>query len=131
MPSLFKLTVSLQDGVWNGTTILPPGWVNFTRTPSEASADFDCGPVSRVVGNCGPYGALWWLRPFRNVANDTYAAIGFEGQYIVLIPSQDLVIVALGWAVDDSMDDRYAGALVRNVSAAMSPRGTVLDARGV
>ncbi|GAQ82157.1 hypothetical protein KFL_001020080 [Klebsormidium nitens] len=60
----------LQDGVWNGTRILPPGCVNYTRTSSEASADFDCGPASRAIGNCGPYGALWWLRPFRNVASD-------------------------------------------------------------
>lgn len=117
--------------MWNGTRILPRGWVNYTQTPNAASADFDCGPLTRAADDCGPYGALWWLHPFRNLANDTYAAEGFEGQYIVLVPSQQLLIVALGWAADDSYDDYYAGQLVRNVSAAVAPRGAVSESQGV
>ncbi len=38
----------LNDGVWNGETILPPGWVKYSVTPAPAA-------------DMGKYGAQWWL----------------------------------------------------------------------
>ena len=38
----------LRDGVWNGTRILPPGWVAYTRTPAPAD-------------EAKRYGAHFWL----------------------------------------------------------------------
>jgi len=70
----------LRDGVWNGQRILPEGWVDYTRTGSE-------------------YGAMWWLnadgRRFPGVPRDCYSCEGYEGQYIWVIPSRDLVVVRL------------------------------------
>jgi CubicO group peptidase (beta-lactamase class C family) len=74
----------LQDGVWNGQRILPKGWVDFTQTGDSAS------------GNS--YGALWWLNKglrHPKLPEDCYSCEGYEGQYIWVIPSKDLVVVRL------------------------------------
>ena len=72
----------LRDGVWDGTRLLPEGWVDYART--MVSDD----PVA------GPYGALWW-----GMAGDqlgTFRAAGYEGQSILICPPLDLVMVRLG-----------------------------------
>lgn len=84
----------LHDGVWDGRRLLPEGWVQFASTP---------GPAPNSDG----YGAGWWITPregpgrpyhslIQGAPRDAYAAQGFEGQYIVVVPSKDLVIVRLG-----------------------------------
>ena len=72
----------LRDGVWDGTRLLPEGWVDYGRT------------IESVDPEDGPYGAHWW-----GVAGDTlgtFRASGFEGQSITLCPALDLVVVRLG-----------------------------------
>jgi len=95
----------LEDGVWNGQRILPEGWVQYSVTPAPAA------PL-------GKYGAQWWLnsglpadttqREWPALPRDIYWASGFNGQYVVVIPSRDLVVVRLGdtggnaaWKLDD------------------------------
>ncbi len=90
----------LRDGVWDGRRILPAGWVDFARTPSPGS------------GN-DTYGAGWWLTPETGPGTperaliagrnpyDAFSAEGREGQVVLVVPSQDLVIVRLG-LMDDS-----------------------------
>jgi CubicO group peptidase (beta-lactamase class C family) len=80
----------LQDGVWNGTRILPEGWVKYTRTPAPAAP-------------AGTYGAHFWLatpREYRgppvDLPSDMFQSVGHEGQFITIIPSRDVVIVRLG-----------------------------------
>ncbi len=82
----------LQDGVWQGRRILPEGWVDYVRTPTPASR--------------GGYGAGWWLndgdpddpeeRMWPSLPRETFAARGMSGQYVVVVPSADLVVVRLG-----------------------------------
>jgi CubicO group peptidase (beta-lactamase class C family) len=69
----------LRDGVWDGRRVLPEGWVDHARTPT---------PPSR-----GEYGAHWWL-----ALHDPgiFTATGFNGQYVVVAPERDLVVVRLG-----------------------------------
>jgi len=73
----------LHDGVWNGQRVLPEGWVRWTTTGEE-------------------YGALWWLnrgpvasRRHPEIPVDCFSCEGYEGQYIWVIPSKDLVVVRL------------------------------------
>jgi CubicO group peptidase (beta-lactamase class C family) len=65
----------LQDGIWDGVRVLPEGWVAEATTP---------GPVADQVG------LLWW-REYEG----GFAARGFEGQRIVVIPTKRAVIVTL------------------------------------
>ena len=84
----------LRDGVWDGTRLLPEGWVDFSRSHPE-------GPKENV------YGAGFWLTtdgedPVPSYQRrdappwDSFAAEGHEGQTIFIVPSRDLVIVHLG-----------------------------------
>lgn len=65
----------LEDGMWDGTRVLPEGWVAEATTP---------GPVADQVG------LLWW-----HEYEGGFAARGFEGQRIVVIPDKRSVIVTL------------------------------------
>ena len=72
----------LRDGVWEGKRLLPEGWVDYARTPTWQQA-----------GAESPYGAHWWL----GLAGDgSFSANGYEGQYTVVIPDLDMVIVRNG-----------------------------------
>ncbi|MGC3948764.1 MAG: serine hydrolase [Chryseolinea sp.] len=83
----------LNDGIWNGKRILPEGWVKYTITPGAAALR-------------GEYGAQWHLnaggpgnpanRKFPKLPTDVYWADGFEDQWIVIVPSHNLVVVRLG-----------------------------------
>jgi CubicO group peptidase (beta-lactamase class C family) len=88
----------LRDGVWKGERILPAGWVEYSVTPAPAAPQ-------------GQYGAHWWLnagsaadstqRTWPDLPRDIFRASGFEGQYVVVVPSHDLVVVRLGVTQDD------------------------------
>ncbi len=85
----------VQDGVWNGEPLLPPGYVGMMATP--------------VAGSGGQYaaGQLWrWasdpVTPGVNpdtafgIPADTFYLEGHDGQTIAVIPSRRLVILRMG-----------------------------------
>ncbi|MBI1394021.1 MAG: serine hydrolase [Alphaproteobacteria bacterium] len=81
----------LEDGVWNGQRILPAGWAEFVATPSGASDR--------------QYGAQFWLnfegrdgRPadMPSLPRNAFYFAGHEGQYVVMLPDEDIVLVRLG-----------------------------------
>ena len=77
----------LNHGVWNGEQLLSEDWIDFVRTPAPATAR---------RGN--QYGAQWWLVPDErtDVPKTAYSTSGNRGQYVVVVPSEDLVIVRRG-----------------------------------
>ena len=77
----------LNDGVWNGERILPEGWVKYAATPAK--------------GSDGDYGAQFWLNAggeYPKSPKDMFYCDGYQGQYVYILPSQDLVIVRMGLA---------------------------------
>ncbi len=66
----------LRDGWWDGERILPEGWV--------ASATARHITASTLNDS---YGYQWWIDA------TTYSALGFAGQYIIVHPDLDLVVV--------------------------------------
>jgi CubicO group peptidase (beta-lactamase class C family) len=78
----------LQNGVWQGKRLLSDEWIDFIRTPA---------PAASVRGN--DYGGHWWLVPDDRkgeVPPDAYSTAGNRGQYVIVVPSHDLVIVRRG-----------------------------------
>jgi len=65
----------LRGGEWDGAQILSTDWIEYARSPSPVSPQ---------------YGAQWWL----DGPDGTMLARGLFGQYILVAPERDLVIVA-------------------------------------
>ena len=83
----------LNSGEYNGTQILPEGWVDYSTEPAAASE--------------GEYGAFFWLNNndyLQAAPEDMYMCRGHDGQMIFILPSQELVVVVLGYSPDNSMD---------------------------
>ena len=107
----------LDDGVVDGRRILPEGWVAYSH-----SQTLDTG-----------YGAGFWLNikddtrvpvwhapwGMPQVPKDMYYGRGAFGQYVVIVPSEKLVVVRMGislWYGD------HTGDLVASVIAALHRR---------
>lgn len=80
-----------HKGSAGGSQILPRGWIEFMTTPSPRAPD---------------YGAMTWLNRPSETDRDVlfadegpvslFAAVGHLGQYVLVSPSQKLVVVRLG-----------------------------------
>jgi CubicO group peptidase (beta-lactamase class C family) len=82
----------LRDGMWEGQRILPPAWVEFSRTPAPAADN-------------GTYGAHFWVNAepgpqqhamYPGAKFDAFEMSGNGGQFVVVVPGRDLVVVRLG-----------------------------------
>lgn len=76
-----------NDGVFNGERILPEGWVKYTTTAAS--------------GSNGVYGSLFWLNKSKRLPSapeDMYSCEGHDGQMIFILPSQELIVVVLGYS---------------------------------
>ncbi|TXF87103.1 serine hydrolase [Neolewinella aurantiaca] len=82
----------LQDGIWNGDTLLTPGWIDYLRKP--------------VTGSEGTYGGQTWLPgpDMPSLPKDAFLMRGFQDQRVFVIPSRNLVIARLGHGEDKSTD---------------------------
>ena len=78
----------LQDGVWNGERILPERYAKFVNTVAPAW-EADKRPI---------YGGFFWLNRRKDwpVPEEAYYMAGAGGQYTIIIPTHDLVVVRLG-----------------------------------
>jgi CubicO group peptidase (beta-lactamase class C family) len=105
----------LNDGEIGGHRILQDDWVDFS---ASATLDTD-------------YGAGFWTnrsehpnakgRVRLGIPRDAFFASGNLGQRVVIIPSQHMVVVRLGDAVDPTGDIRGLCRLVKEVIAATQP----------
>lgn len=105
----------LNDGMWGNERILPESWVEYSTTPSTAA-------------KLGEYGAQIWLNRgskddpancyFPGVPHDAWLFSGFEENFVVMIPSKNLVVVRLGVT---HQPDFTIATLVNDVIAALEP----------
>ena len=74
----------LNEGVWNGKQLISKGWIEKATTSSPAQIN---------------YGYMWWLnkkgtnRFWEGVPENVFYAAGFGGNFIVIVPDEELVIV--------------------------------------
>ena len=113
----------LQGGQWQGRRVLPESWVQAMRAPSK---------VNPSVGMQAFLGAAWldpqvnrFLQTQRatlapSLAPDLSYHIGYGGQLLAVVPSQDLVIVRAGKAHPAWRDQVLPNLMV----AALQPAGS-------
>ena len=73
----------LRNGKWKNDLLLNPEWIKLVHQPSE---------------NNESYGYMWWLnrgvRKWDGLSENIYYGAGFGGNFIVIIPNHNLVVVA-------------------------------------
>jgi CubicO group peptidase (beta-lactamase class C family) len=100
----------LQDGVVGGRRLLPEGWVKYTTMPSGA-ASYGAGFWLNVTDDKIPEWNMPWSIP--GAPRDAYFARGYLGQFIVVVPSAELVIVRCAQSHRPGGDGAAMGALVK------------------
>ena len=88
----------LRDGMWKDKRLISNKWIDLMTEPSE---------------NNEAYGYMWWLnkgyRKWEGLAENIFYGAGFGGNYVVIVPDHQLVIVAR-W-----IDSSKIGDLVKRV----------------
>jgi CubicO group peptidase (beta-lactamase class C family) len=82
----------LDDGIIGGKRILPEGWVNYSATPTPiAWVGYGAGFWTNRGDSFGAKRRTGWGMPA-----ESFYASGTFGQYVIIIPSQRLVIARFG-----------------------------------
>jgi CubicO group peptidase (beta-lactamase class C family) len=81
----------LKQGQWEGKQVVPAAWVDASVAPFVSVED------DRSI----EYGYKWWLVHYEYQGEDrvAFAGFGFGGQYPIVVPELDLVIVFTGWNI--------------------------------
>ncbi len=87
----------LQKGEYNGKRILSEDWIKEATTPNLVTYE-----------NIGHYGMHWWVSKINSKedfseSNSFYFALGFGGQYIIVLPKTNMVIAVTSDIYDDSL----------------------------
>ena len=81
----------LKDGMWDGKRVVSSEWVRASVTPAVA-----VGPSP----NAPRYGFKWWLYPDpRDTSRYIWSGNGFGGQFPMVFPNDDMVVVVNGWSI--------------------------------
>ena len=78
----------LNNGMWDDKKIISKDWIKKSITPSKTNPE---------------YGYMWWINSekgedyatsdWKNVPTNVYYGAGFGGNYIVVIPDENMVVV--------------------------------------
>lgn len=96
----------LHKGNWNGEQLFDESWANYVSTPTNTSN--------------GEYGGHFWLNAggvYPDVPRDLYSANGYQGQYVFIIPSKDLVIVRMGLSEGEEFNlNEFLSGIVNSIN---------------
>ena len=101
----------LNNGVWNGKQIISQKYLNDALMPASYEMDDNNNPVDF-------YGYQWWICNYKNSA--IYYARGILGQYIIVIPDQNMVVVRLGHKRSKERTNHHPNDLYRYIDLALN-----------
>ncbi|NNF39465.1 MAG: serine hydrolase [Gemmatimonadetes bacterium] len=103
----------LRGGEWDGRQVVSREWVEASTAPvvSDVNPDPD-----QEIG----YGYQWWITAQEAGETRIFAGNGYGGQYVMVSPEHDIVVVLNGWDIRSEADlstwralqDRIIPALV-------------------
>lgn len=99
----------LHGGVWGDTQIVPRDWV-------EASVSSDM--FVEDENQKWKYGFQWWLQPYRQSPERVaWAARGFGGQELRVVPEYNLIVASTGWSILPETEGKRQDQLARVLTA--------------
>jgi CubicO group peptidase (beta-lactamase class C family) len=83
----------LKNGEWDGVQIISREWVRASTTPvvSDVAPDNDRADAG--------YGYQWWVPDHDGRQSAVYAANGYGGQFLLVVPGYDVIAVFNGWHI--------------------------------
>ncbi len=99
----------LKNGVWDGKRIITEQWVKASITPAAT--------VSESTGV--KYGYQWWLIPHGDDGRQAWAALGWGGQMLIVVPERELVLVFTGWNIHEEPSRLRPSVALERVLAAV------------
>lgn len=108
-------TLFLNKGKWENQQIVSQDWVKASISPVVNDVNPD---RNSKVG----YGYQWWIPKHSNGKADIFAGNGFGGQFLMVTPEYNLIVVFNGWNINDKtekstwrvLQDRIIPALKSN-----------------
>jgi CubicO group peptidase (beta-lactamase class C family) len=107
----------LDDGMVGGRRILPAGWVRYSTTPT-LDTGYGAGWWTHRPGEVPGWGIPWGLP---QAPRDTFFARGYRGQFTIVVPSLQLVVVRLAASDMAAPLLQSTDRLVADVAAALQP----------
>lgn len=109
-PDLAKIGfLFLKNGMWDGKQIVSPEWVKTSIAPAVSVKD---------EGREWKYGFQWWLAPYgKSKQRYAWAARGFGGQELSVVPELQLISVFTGWDILPPANEPQHDQLERVVAA--------------
>lgn len=101
----------LQEGHWQGDTLLPRSWYQAMRQPAPQSG--------------GDYGGQIWLnrgKQLEGLPEEVFFFDGYHGQRVFILPAQQAVVVRLGTTYDPDQLD-FAARLRNLTEILAAPAG--------
>lgn len=93
----------LRGGIWEGQRILPEA---FVRDAVQ--------PVATAPSGLG-YGLQWWRADRDGL--EVWAALGFGGQVLLVMPSLEMIVVTMGWNVYGDRVPGLTGPMITAILA--------------
>jgi CubicO group peptidase (beta-lactamase class C family) len=120
----------LRQGAWGNTQLLSNAIVTKAHTPPPEVASANNPDTTNYPGATTNYGMLWWTNANGQIANvpkDAFWAWGLHETFVIVIPSQDLVIARAadaGWHSDPeawNADYSILAPFLQPISASVTP----------
>lgn len=105
----------LNDGMVGNRRLLPKGWRDYIATTTLGTGYGAGFWTNRVDGKVPYWGFNWKIQ---DAPDETIRGFGYLGQFLLIVPSKNLVVVRLG-VTHRVNPDEIAGVLLSDVIAAL------------
>jgi CubicO group peptidase (beta-lactamase class C family) len=126
----------LRNGTWNGSQILPAGFVDTVRQPQPAVVGLPVNNPASFPEASNHYGVAWFTNTdgtLPEVPTDAYWGWGLRDSVIAVIPSLDIVAVRAGngfgrdgWNADYAWIAPFLTPIARSAAATPDPTHVVV-----
>lgn len=103
----------LQNGEWDGEQLLPEDWMAQSLTVLPVDETDDPGNGMSWRTNTVLDGEPRWLE----LPEDTFYASGHDGQKVLVVPSEDLVVVRMGFTPEADADESIVRLVDESIDA--------------